>query len=172
MIRPWEEEEGATTAARGRRSEIHHGITARALLLPGVEGGSDVHRRFYKPASAMGGGGGCDKSSTGPPCTGWLEMMVPVFSRAAWRCGWGRRGAERPRPHLGPRLQARLLRARRPDAQDTGVSPPSAAPTARPGPSGFLNPEGRSVVVMKMKVFDRRCKEAAAKDASWTDPYP
>ncbi|KAM0921336.1 hypothetical protein ACQ4PT_006916 [Festuca glaucescens] len=77
--------------ALDRRSEIHHGITARALLRrPGVQGGSgDVHRRFYKAASTLGGGGGCDDSSTGPPCAGWVEMMVPVFSRAAWRCSWG-----------------------------------------------------------------------------------
>ncbi|KAM0912943.1 hypothetical protein ACQ4PT_012473 [Festuca glaucescens] len=73
--------------ALDRRSEIHHGITARALLRPGVQG--DVHRRFYKSASTLGGGGGCDDSSTGPPCAGWVEMMVPVFSRAAWRCSWG-----------------------------------------------------------------------------------
>mgnify|MGYP002413885222 FL=1 len=35
------------------------------------------------------GAGGCDDSSTGPPCTGWVAIMVPVFSRAAWRCSWG-----------------------------------------------------------------------------------
>ncbi|KAM0863654.1 hypothetical protein ACQ4PT_032307 [Festuca glaucescens] len=68
--------------ALDRRSEIHHGITARA-----TNGGGDVHRGFYKAASALGGGG-CDDSSTGPPCAGWVEMMVPVFSRAAWRCSW------------------------------------------------------------------------------------
>ncbi|KAE8726040.1 pentatricopeptide repeat-containing protein [Hibiscus syriacus] len=26
--------------------------------------------------------------STAPPCIGWVEMMAPVFSRAAWRCAW------------------------------------------------------------------------------------
>jgi hypothetical protein len=69
--------------ALDRRSEIHHGITARA-----TSGGGDVHRRFYKAAWSFGGGW-CDDSSRGPPCAGWVEMMVPVFSRAAWRCSWG-----------------------------------------------------------------------------------
>ncbi|XLT13404.1 hypothetical protein HN51_059094 [Arachis hypogaea] len=34
-------------------------------------------RRTYKI-------GGCDLSSTAPPCTRWIEMMAPIFSRAAW----------------------------------------------------------------------------------------
>ncbi|KAL4374280.1 hypothetical protein AHAS_Ahas05G0166000 [Arachis hypogaea] len=38
-------------------------------------------RRTYKI-------GGCDLSSTTPPCTRWIEMMAPVFSRAAWHCVW------------------------------------------------------------------------------------
>ncbi|KAK7295177.1 hypothetical protein RJT34_18082 [Clitoria ternatea] len=60
------------------KSEVHHQITARGRR-------SKVHRRTYKPG---GKGRGCDGSSTAPPCTGWVEMMAPVFSRAAWRCVW------------------------------------------------------------------------------------
>ncbi|KAL6513207.1 hypothetical protein OROGR_020693 [Orobanche gracilis] len=41
-------------------------------------------RRHYK----FKGGGRCDDSNTAPPCVGWVEMMAPVFSRAAWRCAW------------------------------------------------------------------------------------
>jgi len=59
--------------ALDHRSQIHHRLTARARR------GGTVHRRFYKTA----GGGRCYGNSTGPPCTGWVEMMVPVFSRAA-----------------------------------------------------------------------------------------
>ncbi|KAJ1409301.1 hypothetical protein SESBI_22812 [Sesbania bispinosa] len=61
-----------------RKSEVHHQITVRGRR-------SKVHRRTFK---ASNGGKGCDKSSTAPPCTGWIEMMAPVFSRAAWRCVW------------------------------------------------------------------------------------
>ncbi|XP_020219506.1 uncharacterized protein LOC109802520 [Cajanus cajan] len=60
------------------KSEVHHQITARGRR-------SNVHRRIYKSG---GRGKGCDGSSTAPPCTGWVEMMAPVFSRAAWRCVW------------------------------------------------------------------------------------
>ncbi|QHO11778.1 ADP-ribosylation factor GTPase-activating protein [Arachis hypogaea] len=38
-------------------------------------------RRTYKI-------GGCDLSSTAPPCTRWIEMMAHIFSRAAWHCVW------------------------------------------------------------------------------------
>lgn len=58
-------------------SEVHHQITARRPK--GL-----VHRRIYK----FRGGGLCFENSTKPPCTGWVEMMVPVFSQAAWRCAW------------------------------------------------------------------------------------
>ncbi|KAJ1443555.1 hypothetical protein SESBI_00134 [Sesbania bispinosa] len=61
-----------------QESEVHHQITVRGRR-------SKVHRRTYKPG---GSGKGCDGSSTAPPCTGWVEMMAPVFSRAAWRCVW------------------------------------------------------------------------------------
>ncbi|KAK2402472.1 hypothetical protein QL285_051988 [Trifolium repens] len=59
-------------------SEVHHQITARGRR-------SKVHRRTYKTAND---GKGCDESSTAPPCTGWIEVMAPVFSKAAWRCVW------------------------------------------------------------------------------------
>ncbi|KAI5658139.1 hypothetical protein M9H77_26932 [Catharanthus roseus] len=58
-------------------SEIHHQITARRRK-------ARVHRRIYK----FKGSGRCDQNSTSPPCVGWVEMMAPVFSRAAWRCAW------------------------------------------------------------------------------------
>uniref|UniRef100_A0A6V7QZ77 Uncharacterized protein n=1 Tax=Ananas comosus var. bracteatus TaxID=296719 RepID=A0A6V7QZ77_ANACO len=64
-------------ALDGKKSQIHHRITARW-------GRGDVHRRIYK----LNGGGRCYGNSTGPPCTGWVEMMAPVFSKAAWRCVW------------------------------------------------------------------------------------
>ncbi|XP_043706994.1 uncharacterized protein LOC122656489 isoform X2 [Telopea speciosissima] len=60
------------------KSEVHHQITVRGRR-------STVHRRIYK---SKGRGKRCDDNSTAPPCTGWVEMMAPVFSRAAWRCAW------------------------------------------------------------------------------------
>ncbi|CAA2933898.1 uncharacterized protein LOC111375862 isoform X2 [Olea europaea subsp. europaea] len=60
-----------------RKSKVHHRITARMR-------GSKFHRRYYDSR----GGGKCDNNSTGPPCAGWVEMMAPVYSKAAWRCAW------------------------------------------------------------------------------------
>ncbi|KAI3445554.1 hypothetical protein Pfo_002219 [Paulownia fortunei] len=61
------------------KSEVHHHITVRSRR-------SRVHRRYYRFRG--GGSGRCDGNSTAPPCVGWVEMMAPVFSRAAWRCVW------------------------------------------------------------------------------------
>ncbi|KAH7439629.1 hypothetical protein KP509_04G069600 [Ceratopteris richardii] len=58
-------------------SEVHHQITIRKPR-------NVVHRRIYKTR----GTGLCFENSTKPPCTGWVEMMVPVFSQAAWHCTW------------------------------------------------------------------------------------
>ncbi|KAL8557842.1 hypothetical protein ACS0TY_005079 [Phlomoides rotata] len=60
------------------KSEVHHLITARSRR-------SKIHRRAYKHD---GKGIQCDENSTGPPCTGFIEVMAPVFSKAAWRCVW------------------------------------------------------------------------------------
>ncbi|PPD87636.1 hypothetical protein GOBAR_DD15405 [Gossypium barbadense] len=59
------------------KSELHHPITAR-------DKNSTVHRRTYKVIGRTK----CNENSTGPPCTGFVEMMAPVFSRASWRCSW------------------------------------------------------------------------------------
>ncbi|XP_075478472.1 uncharacterized protein LOC142519364 isoform X1 [Primulina tabacum] len=74
------EEEGleiSQPALDSGKSEVHHEITVRRRR-------SRVHRRYYK----LTGGGRCYENSTTPPCVGWVEMMAPVFSRAAWRCVW------------------------------------------------------------------------------------
>ncbi|CAM0874935.1 unnamed protein product [Alopecurus aequalis] len=157
--------------ALDRRSEIHHGITARATNV----GGDDVHRRFYKPASAFGGAG-CDDSSTGPPCAGWVEVMVPAFSRAAWRCSWGM--VQNDLVHawgldykLGYCAQGdRTLKVGVVDSEyvlHRGV--PTLGGTEGKAAAFRVAVRRRSFV--EMQIFDRRWKEAAANDASWTDPY-
>ncbi|KAL1534934.1 hypothetical protein AAHA92_31047 [Salvia divinorum] len=66
-------------ALDSHKSDVHHHITVRNRR-------SRVHRRYYRLSSS--GSGRCDENSTAPPCVGWVEMMAPVFSRAAWRCAW------------------------------------------------------------------------------------
>lgn len=58
-------------------SEIHHRITVRDRKVK-------VHRRVYDYRGSLN----CSDESKGPPCTGWVEGMAPVFSRAAWKCVW------------------------------------------------------------------------------------
>uniref|UniRef100_A0A453TDY6 Lysine ketoglutarate reductase trans-splicing related 1 n=1 Tax=Aegilops tauschii subsp. strangulata TaxID=200361 RepID=A0A453TDY6_AEGTS len=58
-------------------TDIHHRITIRNKM-------TKVHRRVYDNRSSMN----CSDDSKGPPCTGWVEGMAPVFSRAAWKCVW------------------------------------------------------------------------------------
>ncbi|KAK3184672.1 hypothetical protein Dsin_031958 [Dipteronia sinensis] len=59
------------------KSELHHYLTVRDRR-------SRVHRRIYKKIGRKK----CDENSTNPPCTGFVEMMAPVFSRASWHCAW------------------------------------------------------------------------------------
>ncbi|PON70994.1 hypothetical protein PanWU01x14_077040 [Parasponia andersonii] len=58
-------------------TEIHHRITIRART-------KRFHRRIYD----LRGSTKCSDASEGPPCTGFVEGMAPVFSRSAWRCTW------------------------------------------------------------------------------------
>ncbi|KAL8549163.1 hypothetical protein ACS0TY_008137 [Phlomoides rotata] len=60
------------------QSAVHYILTARQL-------NSTVHRRAIQK---YGKGHRCFEYSMEPPCTGFVEMMAPVFSRASWRCAW------------------------------------------------------------------------------------
>ncbi|XP_075502980.1 uncharacterized protein LOC142540592 isoform X1 [Primulina tabacum] len=56
---------------------IHHRITIRKRM-------KKFHRRIYVDR----GSHKCSDDSEGPPCTGFVEGMAPVFSRTAWHCAW------------------------------------------------------------------------------------
>jgi len=156
--------------ALDRRSQIHHRLTARARNV-------DVHRRFYKTS----GHGRCYSNSTGPPCTGWVEMMVPVFSRAAWRCAWhmiqndliyawgmdfklGYCAQGDRRRNVGVVDSQYVLHRGIPTLGDGGKPQVSASAADR------LAVRQRSYT--ELKLFNRRWMEAVAEDGCWTDPYP
>ncbi|KAF8692633.1 hypothetical protein HU200_011879 [Digitaria exilis] len=156
--------------ALDRRSEIHHAITARAAS-PTASG---VHRRVTTSTRCGGDGG-----AGGPPCAGWVEVMVPVFSRAAWRCAWGMlqsdlihgwgldyklgycaqgdRGV-----HVGVVDSEYVLHRGVPMLGDGGGKDTKSS-------------AGRAAVRLRsfkeMQIFNRRWEKAAAEDDSWTDPY-
>jgi hypothetical protein len=58
-------------------TEIHHKITLRSKT-------KKFHRRVY----INRGHKRCSNTSSDPPCTGFVEGMAPVFSKAAWLCTW------------------------------------------------------------------------------------
>ncbi|OAP18521.1 hypothetical protein AXX17_AT1G54390 [Arabidopsis thaliana] len=58
-------------------TEVHHRITVRSRT-------KIFHRRVYDSRGNMK----CSNASEGPPCTGFVEGMAPVFSRSAWFCTW------------------------------------------------------------------------------------
>ncbi|KAJ1288488.1 hypothetical protein BS78_02G093400 [Paspalum vaginatum] len=155
--------------ALDRRSEIHHAITARALL-PTEDG---VHRRVR---GARCGGAG---SEGGPPCAGWVEVMVPVFSRAAWRCAW--RMVQNDLIH-GWGLDYRLGYCAQGDrALNVGVVDSEyvlhrgVPMLGDDGGKKGTPSAGRAAVRLRsfkeMQIFNRRWEEAAAEDTSWVDPY-
>ncbi|KAJ7973621.1 Lysine ketoglutarate reductase trans-splicing-like protein, putative (DUF707) [Quillaja saponaria] len=156
------------------KSEVHHQITARGRRTP-------VHRRTYKPS---GNGKGCDASSTAPPCTGWIEMMAPVFSRTAWRCVWYM-------------IQNDLIYAWGLDMQlgycaqgdrtkNVGVVDAEyIVHYGRPTLGGLDKTEASSQSHAKdhrldvrrqsyreLDVFKKRWKKAMDEDKCWIDPYP
>lgn len=163
--------------ALDHRSQIHHRLTARARR------GGTVHRRFYKTA----GGGRCYGNSTGPPCTGWVEMMVPVFSRAAWRCAWrmiqndlvfawgldfklgycaqGDRSA-----NVGIVDSEYVLHRGIPTLGDGGGK--GTAPKAKASATAADRYAVRVRSYKELQIFNKRWKEAVAEDVCWIDPYP
>ncbi|KAG8380297.1 hypothetical protein BUALT_Bualt06G0001000 [Buddleja alternifolia] len=139
------------------QSEVHHLITARRR--------SKVHRRIYKQD---GKGIQCDEKSNAPPCTGWIEVMAPVFSRAAWRCVWYMIQGERSKnigvvdaeyiahyglPTLGEQPHKDMVESQKPNAINQRI-------------------EVRRQSYNEYKIFKRRWKKAVDGDKCWTDPYP
>ncbi|KAK7302388.1 hypothetical protein RJT34_13276 [Clitoria ternatea] len=154
------------------KSEVHHPLTVHRA-------GSKVHRRYYK----FKGSGRCDDNSTAPPCTGWVEMMAPVFSKKSWQCVW----------HL---IQNDLIHAWGLDRKlgycaqgdrmtNVGVVdseyivhlglPTLGGSNGNEAPADSHGYNARAKVRMQsyieMQIFGKRWKDAAKKDKCWIDPY-
>ncbi|KAK8565120.1 hypothetical protein V6N12_058695 [Hibiscus sabdariffa] len=154
------------------KSELHHPITAR-------DKNSTVHRRTYKEIGRTK----CNENSTGPPCTGFVEMMAPVFSRASWRCSW----------HM---IQSDLVygwgldfqlgycaqgdRTQKIGVVDSEYLVHDALPTlggseANKGASPSSETGGRSEVkkqsYIELEIFKNRWKRAVQQDNCWSDPF-
>ncbi|XP_038893166.1 uncharacterized protein LOC120082028 isoform X1 [Benincasa hispida] len=170
------------------KSKVHQPLTAR-------KAGRKVHRRFYN----FKGAGRCYANSTAPPCTGWVEMMAPVFSRAAWRCTWymiqndliHAWGLDR---QLGYCAQGdRTKKVGVVDAEyivhlglptlgashDNVLNSDASVPSLKKNSSNFDGSEPkvdnrvkvRMQSSLEMQIFKDRWTEAAKKDRCWIDPY-
>ncbi|KAL3523330.1 hypothetical protein ACH5RR_016164 [Cinchona calisaya] len=169
------------------KSEVHHQITARGRR-------ANVHRRTYKPGDK---GVGCDDKSTAPPCTGWIEVMAPVFSKAAWPCVWyliqndlihawgldmqlgycaqgdrtqniGVVDAEYIVHYGLPTLGEPEKKTNTSDLKNlTG----SETHIATPSKAIDFRVEVRRQSYNEYKIFRRRWKKAVEEDQCWTDPY-
>uniref|UniRef100_A0A1D1YEF4 Polyprotein n=1 Tax=Anthurium amnicola TaxID=1678845 RepID=A0A1D1YEF4_9ARAE len=153
---------------------FHHRITARQRR-------NKVHRRYYQ----FTGGLRCYENSTGPPCTGWVEMMAPVFSRAAWHCAWYM--IQNDLVHswgldfkLGYCAQGE--RTKKVGIVDAEYIVHKAIPSLggfdlykvssglSSGNNGRLKVRTRSYA--ELDIFKQRWKNAVEEDECWTDLYP
>ncbi|CAI0375108.1 unnamed protein product [Linum tenue] len=129
------------------------------------------------------GKGRCFDNSTSPPCTGWVEIMAPVFSKAAWRCVWYM--IQNDLIHawgLDTQLGycAQGDRAKNVGVVDSEYIVHLGLPTL-----GVFNkteaqsethkvdnrPEVRMQSHMEMLLFKKRWENAVVHDKCWFDPY-
>ncbi|KAJ4703407.1 Lysine ketoglutarate reductase trans-splicing-like protein (DUF707) [Melia azedarach] len=162
-------------------TDIHHKFTIRART-------KKFHRRVYDFRGSVK----CTNVSEGPPCTGFVEGMAPVFSRSAWYCAW----------HLiqndlvhGWGMDMKLGYCAQGDRtknvgvidseyvvhqgiQTLGGQPPTKKTTKteellkRHGPAP-VDPrsEIRRQSTLELQIFKKRWNKAVEEDKAWVDPF-
>ncbi|XP_022715955.1 uncharacterized protein LOC111275084 isoform X5 [Durio zibethinus] len=161
-------------------TEIHHRITIRARM-------KKFHRRVYD----LRGKTKCSNASEGPPCTGFVEGMAPVFSRSAWYCAWHLIqndlvhgwGMDMKLGYCARHIQGD--RSKKVGVIDSeyivhkgiqslgGSGHPTTRTTIKSnGASGFdLRTEIRRQSTWELEVFKERWNQAVEEDKSWVDPF-
>ncbi|KAL3517900.1 hypothetical protein ACH5RR_020489 [Cinchona calisaya] len=163
------------------KSEVHHKITAR-------ERSSKVHRRVVNLRAA---GRMCYENSTEPPCTGWVEMMAPVFSRESWRCSWymiqsdlihawgldfqlGYCSQGNRTENIGIVDSEYVVHYGFPTLGGSAVNKTSSEAQGQTSKTGTL-PDQRSTVrkrsYVELEIFKNRWKKAVREDKCWSDPF-
>ncbi|KAE8688034.1 pentatricopeptide repeat-containing protein [Hibiscus syriacus] len=153
------------------KSDVHHQITARKR-------NSKLHRRIYK----FKGSGRCDSRSTAPPCIGWVEMMAPVFSRAAWRCAWymiqndliHAWGLDKQLGYCAQGDRMKMLEWLTPmNITRTRTEHLSNQEASAPSESHAVDnrPEVRRQSFIEMQMFRKRWENAVKEEKCWIDPY-
>ncbi|XP_062161586.1 uncharacterized protein LOC133868666 [Alnus glutinosa] len=163
-------------------TDIHHRITIRARS-------KRFHRRVYDRRGSVK----CSDSSEGPPCTGFVEGMAPVFSRSAWHCtwhliqndlvhGWGmdmKLGycAQGDRTRNVGVIDSEYIVHK--GIQTLGGSGPPAKKSSNPedltkrhGASAFdVRTEIRRQSTWELQIFKERWNRAVEDDKKWVDPF-
>ncbi|KAG4955883.1 hypothetical protein JHK82_041598 [Glycine max] len=122
-------------------TEIHHRITIRART-------KKFHRRVYERRGSTR----CSDLSEGPPCTGFVEGMAPVFSQSAWYCTW----------HL---IQNDLVHG-------WGVDMKLGYCAQKQGGVGIdVRTEIRRQSTWEFEIFKERWNKAIGADKNWVDPF-
>ncbi|KAI8000701.1 hypothetical protein LOK49_LG09G00622 [Camellia lanceoleosa] len=156
---------------------IHHKITIRSRT-------NKFHRRVWD----VRGSTKCSEDSEGPPCTGFVEGMAPVFSRSAWHCAW----------HLiqndlvhGWGMDMKLGYCAQGDrTKNVGVvdseyivhqaiptlGGPSAKKASNPEvsmkkPTFDMRAEIRRQSTSELLTFKKRWEQAVKQDRKWVDPF-
>ncbi|KAM7264957.1 hypothetical protein ACFE04_002640 [Oxalis oulophora] len=154
---------------------IHHRITVRSRS-------KIFHRRVYDNRGSTR----CTNTSEGPPCTGFVEGMAPVFSRSAWYCAW----------HLiqndlvhGWGMDMKLGycaqgdRTRNVGIVDSeyvfhqgirtlgGGGPPRENGKREKAIPGDPRVEIRRQSVWELQIFKKRWSKAMEEDKTWVDPF-
>ncbi|OMO76579.1 hypothetical protein CCACVL1_15608 [Corchorus capsularis] len=158
-------------------TEIHHRITIRART-----------KRFHRRVYDLRGKTKCTNASEGPPCTGFVEGMAPVFSRSAWYCawhliqndlvhGWGmdmKLGycAQGERSKKVGVVDSEYIVHKGIQTLGGSGHPTRATPIKRTGGSGFdLRTEIRRQSTWELQVFKERWNRAVEEDVNWVDPF-
>ncbi|GMH05410.1 hypothetical protein Nepgr_007250 [Nepenthes gracilis] len=160
-------------------AEIHHKITIRKRT-------KKFHRRVYDGRGSLR----CSSASHGPPCTGWVEGMAPVFSRAAWCCtwhliqndlvhGWGldmKFGycAQGDRTEKVGVVDSEYIIHQ--GIQTLGGSSVKKTPNLKESrksqhPAFDLRSWIRRKSTQELRIFEERWVKAAEEDRGWVDPY-
>ncbi|XP_008224979.1 PREDICTED: uncharacterized protein LOC103324663 [Prunus mume] len=164
-------------------TDIHHRITIRARK-------KKFHRRVYDIRGSVK----CTEASQTPPCTGFVEGMAPVFSRAAWHCtwhliqndlvhGWGldmKLGycAQGDRTtKVGVVDSEYIVHKGIQTLGDGGLSARKVSSRGKTskkkhGASGFdVRTEIRRQSTREFSIFKERWNNAVDEDMNWTDPF-
>ncbi|KAI9121513.1 hypothetical protein K1719_008546 [Acacia pycnantha] len=163
-------------------TEIHHRITVRAR-------NKKFHRRLYERRGSTK----CSEASEGPPCTGFVEGMAPVFSRSAWYCawhliqndlvhGWGMdmklgycaQGDRTKNVGIVDAVYVvhKGIQTLGGDGHDTTKGSDSRKATKKPSSSSIdLRSEIRRQSTWELEIFKKRWNQAVAEDRDWVDPF-